>query len=149
MPEVRAANIADCAAVEAIVRDAYSIYVARIGRKPGPMLVDYAALIRDQRVHVLDNDGVICGIVVLVPEDSSMLLANVAVRPDLQGQGYGRMLLEFAERSAFDAGHDSIRLYTHETMTENIALYSVIGFVETHRDEEDGFKRVYMTKRLR
>jgi ribosomal protein S18 acetylase RimI-like enzyme len=54
----------------------------------------------------------------------------------------------FAERSARDAGYKSIRLYTHEKMTQNIALYSRIGYVETHRGEEKGLRRVYMIKAL-
>jgi hypothetical protein len=33
-------------------------------------------------------------------------------------------------------------------MTENIALYTRIGFVETHRISEKGYDRVYMTKQL-
>lgn len=112
------------------------------------MLDDYGARIREGRVHVLDQEGAVTGIVVLIPERDSMLLDNVAVLPGAQGLGYGRELLQFAERSALAAGYTSIRLYTHEAMTENIALYSRIGFVETHRLEEKGFCRVYMTKAL-
>jgi hypothetical protein len=41
-----------------------------------------------------------------------------------------------------------VRLYTNEAMTENIALYSRIGFMETHRAEERGLRRVYMIKTL-
>jgi hypothetical protein len=33
-------------------------------------------------------------------------------------------------------------------MTENIALYGRIGYVETARVTEKGFDRVYMTKHL-
>ena len=33
-------------------------------------------------------------------------------------------------------------------MTENIALYSRIGYAETHRIEEKGLRRVYMAKPL-
>jgi len=33
-------------------------------------------------------------------------------------------------------------------MTENIALYSRIGYVETYRAEEKGLRRVHMTKLL-
>jgi hypothetical protein len=33
-------------------------------------------------------------------------------------------------------------------MTENIALYSRIGYVETRRVTEKGYDRVYMTKRV-
>ena len=72
----------------------------------------------------------------------------MAVVPDAQGLGYGRELLQFAERSALAAGYTSIRLYTHEAMTENIALYTRRGYMETHRAVEQGLRRVYMTKRL-
>jgi hypothetical protein len=41
---IRPAQPADRAAVEMIVRAAYSPYVARIGKPPGPMLDDYARL---------------------------------------------------------------------------------------------------------
>ena len=131
-----------------MVQSAYAIYVPRIGRKPGPMLDDYGALIREMRVHVLDTDGVIDGVLVLIPDAASMLLDNVAVRPGAQGFGLGRKLLEFAERCALDAGYGSIRLYTNEAMTENIALYTRIGYIETHRGEAQGLRRVYMTKSL-
>ena len=134
--------------VEAIVEAAYSAYVPIIGRKPGPMLDDYAALIRDRRVHVLQSDGIIQGVLVLIPEENAMLLDNIAVIPAAKGSGLGRKMLMFAEQSARDAGYKSIRLYTHEKMVQNIELYSRIGYVETHRGEEKGLRRVYMTKAL-
>jgi ribosomal protein S18 acetylase RimI-like enzyme len=149
MNQIRVASMADCQAVEAIVQAAYAPYVPRIGRKPGPMLDDYPRLIRENRVYVLVMEEVIFGLLVLISQDKSMLLDNVAVSPGAQGRGYGRMLLEFAEHSAVDAGHDAISLYTNEAMAENIALYSRFGFVETHRAEEKGLRRVYMTKSLR
>jgi GNAT superfamily N-acetyltransferase len=148
MNGVRIARIEDCAAVKAIVQTAYSVYVPRIGRKPGPMLDDYATLIRDQLVHVFEN-GVVCGIVVLIPKENTLLVDNIAVTPSAQGRGYGRILMEFAEQLALAAGYDLITLYTNEAMMENLMLYSRIGFVETHRAEEDGLRRVYMAKALR
>jgi ribosomal protein S18 acetylase RimI-like enzyme len=148
-PLIRLASNEDRLSIEAIIAAAYGHYVQRIGRKPGPMFDDYAALIEEQRVHVLDNDGEIDGILVLIPEEESMLLDNVAVSPRAQGQGLGRKLLEFAEQSALGAGYRSIKLYTHEATTENIALYSRIGYIETHRAEEKGLRRIYMTKLLR
>ncbi len=77
-----------------------------------------------------------------------MLLDNVAVAPACQGQGLGRAMLQFAERAAIASGYRSIRLYTNEAMIENIRLYSRIGYVEAHRAEEKGLRRVYMTKTL-
>lgn len=144
---IRLGRPEDLPAIRELVQRAYEHYIARIGRKPGPLLDDYAALVSKKRVHVLSDDG-IKGILVLIPEDRAMLLDNIAVDPDAQGRGYGRSLLEFAEQSALAAGCESIRLYTNEAMTENIALYSRIGYVETHRAEENGLRRVYMSKRL-
>lgn len=147
-PDVRLATAEDREAVEGVVRRAYSHYVSRIGRPPGPMLDDYGALIAAGRVHVVAPDGAITGILVLIPEREAMLLDNVAVDPAAQGTGLGRRMLDFAEQAARQAGFDAITLYTNEAMTENIRLYGRIGYVETHRAEEKGLRRVYMVKAL-
>jgi ribosomal protein S18 acetylase RimI-like enzyme len=112
------------------------------------MLDDYAALIGQGYVYVLSDERGISAILVLIPEERALLLDNVAVRPDAQGRGHGRTLIGFAERMARERGLGAIRLYTNEAMTENVALYGRMGFVETHRAEEHGFRRVYMTKLL-
>jgi ribosomal protein S18 acetylase RimI-like enzyme len=112
------------------------------------MLDDYGALIEEGRVHVVERNGAVEGILVLIPGKDAMLLDNVAVAPAAQGLGLGRKLLEFAERTAIERGYRRIRLYTNEAMTENIALYSRIGYSETHRAEEKGLRRVYMVKAL-
>lgn len=148
MQNIRLAHPGDLAAVEAIVQAAYSRYITVIGQKPGPMLDDYAALIAKSCVHVLVADNEVVGILVLLPDDGAMLLDNVAVHPDRHGRGYGRALIAFAEKFARERGFKAIRLYTNEVMAENIDLYERLGFVETHRGEEKGFRRVYMTKLL-
>jgi ribosomal protein S18 acetylase RimI-like enzyme len=152
-PMIRLAGPEDRPGVEAVVAAAYRHYIARIGAKPGPMLDDYAQLIVEGRVHVLEEEPsagstAIVGVLVLVPEDAAMLLDNIAIDPQAQGRGYGRRLMLFAEETAREAGYASIRLYTHVLMHENIALYTRAGFVETHRGREKGFERVYMTKSL-
>ena len=144
----RLAMGSDLQAVEDIVRTAYSRYVARIGREPGPMRDDYRLLIAERRVSVIEHEGCVQGILVLIPQTDAMLLDNVAVAPAAQGLGLGRKLLEFTEQAAVASGFRSIRLYTNEAMTENIALYSRAGYAETHRVEENGLKRVYMVKPL-
>jgi GNAT superfamily N-acetyltransferase len=146
---IRCARPADRAAIERIVRAAYGLYVERIGKPPGPMLDDYTALISDGRVSVLEEaDRTMAAIIVLLPEPDHLLLDSIAVRPDRQGQGLGRRLIAFAEEQARRLGHSEVRLYTHEKMTENIALYTRLGFVETGRGQQAGYDRVFMTKRL-
>lgn len=145
---LRPATPHDVAAIEAIVEAAYSPYIERIGRKPGPMLENYGRRVEGGGVHVLDNDGQIQGFIILQDTDSALLLDNLVVAPQAQGLGLGRVLMDFAERQAIDAGYSAIRLYTNEAMTENLALYTRRGYVETHRAEEQGLRRVYMAKPL-
>ncbi|UVF18301.1 GNAT family N-acetyltransferase [Microvirga terrae] len=145
---IRLAVPRDLADVEAIVQSTYAGYIPLIGQKPGPMSDDYSALIETRSVHVLVGEGRILGVLVLIPEPDTMLLDNVAVSPDAQGRGYGRLLIAFAERLAIERGLKAVRLYTNEAMSENIRLYERLGFVETHRAQEKGFRRVYMTKPL-
>jgi GNAT superfamily N-acetyltransferase len=144
---IRTALSHDLADVEAVVMRAYRPYVDRLGREPGPMKDDYAAMIAAGSVTVLDRDGIIA-VLVLLPEEDTMLLDNIAVDPAHHGTGCGRLLLAFAEDEARSAGFGTIRLYTHERMTENIAIYAKLGYVETHRAVENGFPRVYMAKAL-
>ena len=143
---LRLTDRSDLSAVHAIVEEAYAPYIVRIGRKPQPMLDNYIEMITEGRVYVAERDAIVLGILVLVPQTDALLLDNVAVAPEAQGSGIGRKMLEFAEKMAIDAGYDSIRLYTNEAMTENIALYTRFGYVETHRIEEKGLRRVYMSK---
>ena len=144
----RLATLDDRPAIEGIVEEAYSPYIERMGRKPGPMLDDYGALIREGRVYVLDRDGALRAYVVLLPLSDAMLLDNVAVASAARGHGLGKIMMVFAEAKAREAGFSIIRLYTHETMVENIALYQRAGYRETRRVEEMGFRRVYMEKPL-
>jgi GNAT superfamily N-acetyltransferase len=146
---IRPAQPGDQVAIETIVRAAYAVYIPRIGKPPGPMLDDYARLIADGAVSVIEEaGGEIAALIVLIPKPDQLLLDNIAVRPDRQGRGFGRALIEHAEREARRLGFREIRLYTHEKMTENIALYLRIGFVETGRGREAGYDRVFMTKSL-
>jgi ribosomal protein S18 acetylase RimI-like enzyme len=144
---IRPARAQDRAGVEAIVAAAYAVYVARIGKPPGPMLDDYGAHIANAEVCVYeDADGTLAGLVVLLPQPDHLLLDNVAVRPDRQGSGIGRALIAFAEAEARRLGFQELRLYTHATMVENIALYTGLGFVATGRGMEAGYDRVFMRK---
>lgn len=145
---IRPATVDDISAIERIVRDAYSPYIQRIGATPGPMLDDYPARIAQGLVHVLLASGDIQALLVLIPEPDCLLLDNIAVSPGAQGKGYGRHLLRFAEDEARRRGLAAIRLYTQEKMTENIGIYRRHGYVETHRAEEIGLKRVFMKKAL-
>ena len=144
----RSAIGADASKVAALVNAAYGHYVERIGMLPRPMTDDYAEVIRSSQVTVAESHGTIVAVVVLTVDGEGFLINNVAVEPSQRGQGLGKALLEFAEAEARRAGFDSIYLYTHEKMTENLALYAKIGYTEYERRSMGEFSLVYMRKRL-
>jgi GNAT superfamily N-acetyltransferase len=143
---LRPAVVADIDALRAVAIAAYQGYVARIGRRPAPMTADYAKAVHDDRVWVAVDDDMVVGLAVLVPQQDHLLLDNIAVSPSAQGHGVGSRLLALAEEHARRHGVSEVRLYTNEAMTENLAYYPQRGYVETHRAEQDGFRRVFFRK---
>lgn len=146
--EILAAEPADAPAIKNCVDAAYRHYVARIGKPPGPMLDDYANVIASRRVFVVRSGATIVGVLVLIETADGILLDNVAVDPRHQGRGLGRRLIDFAEREARSRGYAALDLYTHESMRENVTLYRALGYTETGRREERGYRRVYLRKSL-
>lgn len=144
------ATLADEPAIRACAEAAYAHYVPRIGRKPAPMLADYAAQIRDGMVHVAKSDhGTLLGFAVFYPQGDGMHLENVAVMPATMGRGIGKALIAFCEERARQMGLATVVLYTNEKMTENIAIYARLGYTVTARRTEDGFNRVYFQKDMK
>ncbi len=151
-PSLRSARAADVPRLAEIARAAYARYVERLaGREPRPMSDDYAAVVAAKQVLVAERDGEPVGLVVLDVDAEGFVVDNVAVDPEHEGTGVGRALLTAAETEAGRAGYDSIYLYTHERMTENIALYERIGYVEYDRRTHgrDADRLVYLRKPLR
>jgi GNAT superfamily N-acetyltransferase len=132
---LRRATAADVPRLSELVEAAYGHYVERLDGPPRPMTLDYAGVVRSHEVIVAERCGEILGLVVLGD-------------PSHQGIGVGKALLEHAEMAARDAGFDSIYLFTHERMTENLALYSRIGYVEYDRRPHGEARIVYLRKEL-
>jgi ribosomal protein S18 acetylase RimI-like enzyme len=145
---LRPATAADVPRLSELVRLAYTHYVERLGEPPRPMTDDYAEVVRTHDAIVAERAGEIVGLVVLGIDDEGFFIDNVAVDPSQQGTGIGKALLEHAETAARDAGFDSIYLYTHERMVENLALYSRIGYLEYDRRWQGGARIVYLRKQL-
>jgi N-acetylglutamate synthase-like GNAT family acetyltransferase len=146
---IRRATTADLADIQRLIDDAYTKYIERIGRPPAPLTADYAAALEHSRVWVLESGDAIVGALVTEDRADHLLLETVAVAPDAQGRGYGRLLLDRAESDAAELGLTEVRLYTNEAMTENLTFYPRHGYRETGRAIEDGYRRVYFSKTVR
>jgi len=145
---IRRAESRDVPAIGALVAAAYSIYVPRIGRAPAPVGADYDALVEARGVWVGTVHEQIVGVLVIRASGNALELENIAVDPAYQGRGYGRELMAFAEGHARELGLGAVVLYTNEAMVENLRLYPRLGFVETERRVEDGYRRVFFRKSL-
>ncbi|MDR2744950.1 MAG: GNAT family N-acetyltransferase, partial [Desulfovibrio sp.] len=135
---IRPAVSADCCRITNLATAAYGRYLERMDKKPAPMIEDYAERIAEGRIFVLEiqsscPDGektdsepqapfsaspAIAGFIMLSPGEDALLLNNLAVDPAVQGRGYGKKLMAFAEETACKAGFCRISLYTNEVMTE-------------------------------
>jgi ribosomal protein S18 acetylase RimI-like enzyme len=138
----------DLIAIEAIIAEAYGIYVPRIGQKPRPMEADYGAALSEGVVTVMTIGDAVAGFLILRPAKDHMLLENVAISPLYQGRGLGRQFITHAEVETRAAGLPRIILYTHVKMVENVALYQRFGFRIVAEREEFGLHRVYMEKQM-
>jgi GNAT superfamily N-acetyltransferase len=147
-PELRRARAGDVPAIGTLVDAAYRDYVPLLGRKPMPMLTDFAAAVLDHDVWVLDAGGLIAGVLELVVRPDHLWVDNVAIDPAVQGRGLGRRLLAFADDEARRLGLPEIRLLTNERYLANIAMYERYGYRETHREPRLGTDLIHFRKPL-
>ena len=146
---IRQAVSADLPAIRDCAQKAYVQYVALIGRKPAPMIADFAEHIARNEAYVAElSEKKIAGYVICIPTKNALQLENVAVFPDATGKGIGKALIRFCETLARQEGKTSVTLYTNAKMTANLKLYPFLGYAEVDRRQEDGFDRVYYEKSL-
>jgi ribosomal protein S18 acetylase RimI-like enzyme len=143
-PAIRLAHPHDAAAVRTLVRAAYAPWIELFGREPSPIQDDYHQRIADGEVWLLEDDGALIGCVMLRDGPQALMLPNIAVAPAAQGKGYGRQLLTFAEMEARRRGYEELRLFVNTLMTENIALYRHLGFVQIERIQTEDKHRSYL-----
>ena len=145
---IRLATADDLHNIKTCARLAYTKYLARMDRHPAPMVADFARQIALEQIYVATSGSLLSGFVVFYKKSDHIHLENIAVIPESSGKSIGKALIEFVEQCAHDAGINAVELYTNEVMTENIAIYTKLGYVETERKREDGFNRVYFRKLL-
>ncbi len=146
MSEIRLARPEDVPRLSAIARGAYAPYVPLIGREPPPMLQEFASDIAAGKCWVAGDP--VLGYVVAYPREADWMLENVAVAPEAQGTGLGRVLVAHAEALARAAGAPAMVLYTNAKMTKNRAFYPALGYRETGRATQHGMDRVFFEKAL-
>ena len=145
-PGLRRAAAEDLPAIGAVIDAAYARYLTRMDKPPAPMFRDYGPSVEAGTTWVAGSP--ITAVLTLYPRDDHLYVENIAVDPSAQGRGLGRALMEFAEQEAARHRLNRMALVAHEAVTENQAIYARLGYTETGRWSEDGYRRIYMEKPL-
>jgi len=145
---MRLARPGDAAAIRALVRAAYAKWVPVLGREPRPMQADYDAAVLQHRFDLMQADGLLVALIETAARPDHLWIENIAVSPDRQGHGLGRLLLGHAEGLAREAGLAEVRLLTNGKMLANRRLYAGMGYAEDREDPFGDGTVVYLSKRL-
>ena len=146
-PAVRRATAEDADQLTALARAAYARHVPVIGREPMPMTADWAKLLSEQEIWIVDGPtgGALASLALDVQSDHVMIW-SVAVAPAQQKRGLGRRLMALAETRARALQRAELRLFTNARMEGNIALYRRLGYQETRREQLPDRVLVHMSK---
>lgn len=144
----RTAGVEDASAVRELTRAAYAKWVPVIGREPKPMAADYDVAVREHRIDLLDLDHALVGLVEMARAADHLLIVNVAVAADRQGNGLGHRLMARAEDVAAEWHIALLRLYTHSMFAENIRLYERLGYLIDREEKIADGAIVHMSKRI-
>ncbi len=77
-----------------------------------------------------EADGRLAGYFLLMPAVDDMHLLNITVRPDLQGRGIGRQLLDKVSALTRAAGITAVLLEVRPSNLNALAVYRHAGFVQ-------------------
>jgi ribosomal protein S18 acetylase RimI-like enzyme len=143
---LRRAGAADIVAVNALQHAAYARNRTILGLEPLPLTVDYATIVADYEVWLLEHGDALEGVLILETRPDDLLIWSVAVAPEVQGRGIGSRLLDIAQARARELGRRKVRLYTGEKLAGNIAWYERHGFVRERTEDLGDRRLVHMMK---
>lgn len=142
---VGAAAPEDLAGAVAVIHRAFSTLHGRID-PPSAALRETAETLSERfarggAVFVARlDDGTIAGAVCADPKpDGSVYLDRLAVAPNATGRGIARALVAAVEGFARSRGHSRVTIGVRLALTDNIALFGRLGYVETGRKAHPGF----------
>jgi RimJ/RimL family protein N-acetyltransferase len=142
---LRPAGAGDLDLVAVTQQGAYRPNATLLGVEPLPLRMDYSTVLGHYEVW-LPEEAPASGALILDPQPDHLLIWSVAIAPDAQRQGLGNRLLAAAEARAHDLGLTTMRLYTGEKLTSNVAWYQRRGYTIERVEALDDRRIVHMTK---
>ena len=137
-------EFAGWAEVRALILEAFAYMAGRIDPPSSALRLTAASMAADAAKGALllaERDGALVGCVFVRPQGGALYIGKLAVRPDLQGQGIGRALIEAARSEARARGCAALELQTRIELTENHAAFERMGFVRVAATSHPGYAR--------
>lgn len=137
---IRKAKQCDAAAIESLLYESFleheRAYTPEAFAITTPGKHEIADRIKHWTVWVaLYADGIV-GTVSAHPQGKALHIRSMAVRPDMRGQGIGKLLLKRVENFASAHGYKRLILDTTPFLTPAIRLYERSGFRATGSERE-------------
>jgi GNAT superfamily N-acetyltransferase len=147
-PTIRRAGIEDVPAITLITNAAYTKWIPSIGRKPLPMTVDYGIAVQSHMIDLCVVDQKIVALIEMIEEDDHLMIENLALLPQFQGQGLGSKLLHHAEKIALSLGLSMLRLLTNAKFDSNLMFYKRNQFIVDRQEPFMGGTIIHMRKTI-
>jgi GNAT superfamily N-acetyltransferase len=145
---LRRATAEDLDAIVTLQRAAFAKNRPVLGVEPLPLLADYAQILLECEVWLLEGPQGLDGVLVLEPRADDILLWSIATASRAQSAGLGNRLLAAAEARARELGRSRVRLYTGDRLADNIAWYKRHGYVHERVEALDDRQVVHLVKNL-
>ncbi len=147
--QIKPAVATDAKALSELINSAYRGDSSRAGWTTEADLLDGSRTDPELVRHVIDTENTtllkleendeIQGCVELRKEDDRMYLGMLTVRPDLQGMGIGKMLMDAAEKHARSSGCKMMYMTVLVPRKELIAWYVRQGYTDTGKRKPFAF----------
>lgn len=140
---LRAATVADAAAIAATIAAAFEEYRGKLQPESGAFRETAEAiaaeLARESGAIVAERNGRMLGCVMVKLLEEDLYFGRLSVVPSARGEGIAKRLVEAVEDEARRRELAGVRLGVRVVLTENQKLFASMGYVEISREAHEGF----------
>lgn len=142
-PVLRAATLADAAAIAAVIAASFEQYRGKLIPESGAFRETAdgiaAELTRGAGAIVAERNGEMLGCVLVEDKEGDLYFGRLSVLPSARGLGLAKRLIEAVEAEARRRGLAGVRLGVRVVLTDNQRLFQTLGYRETSREAHPGF----------
>lgn len=142
-PVLRAATVADAAAIAAVIAASFAQYRGRLVPESGAFRETAATIAaeldRGAGAILAERNGEMLGCVLVEEKEGDLYFGRLSVVPMARGRGLAKQLIDAVEAEARRRGLAGVRLGVRIVLTDNQRLFLALGYRETSREAHPGF----------